>query len=433
MADEVNDHGVERAALLAGGQVPVSTGVRGVSAPDGVAGQHVVAAALAAAGRRQKRRRRLVANAVLAAIFLVAAIALIFTWVHGVTEDGCRSRQSIRLGCAPNGRCELRGGKPACLCASGWAGDDCARGTGCDDEPCQNGATCTASGGHQSCACAGGWAGDDCQLLALNDSNIRAAVSACLAEAPVDGECTNSAHGPMPQWDVSRVRDMHADRSGESESNLPFLPFRLRRPALLFLSRPSSVRCGLWSWVRTPRWDRPQLRAAADARVRDGVGARAVFNGATAFNGDLSAWNVGNVLDMNGSACGPASAVPNCPRCVHPTHGNSPTGIQSPPAADARCLGGGGGASSLSRRALSHRGARTPDHKIWPQRCYGRVVAQPLRSCVGRWVAARSVLQRRGFQWGPVGVERWQRPHHELQCVRPRLRRPPAALVCAPK
>eukprot|EP01047_Picozoa_sp_COSAG01_P065987 COSAG01_NODE_9020_length_2580_cov_46.873438_2_plen_562_part_00 len=43
MADEVNDHGVEWAALLAGRQVLVSTGVMGVSAPDGVACQHVVA------------------------------------------------------------------------------------------------------------------------------------------------------------------------------------------------------------------------------------------------------------------------------------------------------------------------------------------------------------------------------------------------------
>eukprot|EP01047_Picozoa_sp_COSAG01_P042166 COSAG01_NODE_3666_length_5799_cov_5.810957_2_plen_296_part_00 len=30
---------------------------------------------------------------------------------------------------------------------------------------------------------------------------------------------------------------------------------------------------------------------------------------------------------------------------------------------------------------LSHRGARTPDHKIWPQRCHGRAASQPLTAC----------------------------------------------------
>jgi hypothetical protein len=198
-------------------------------------------------------------------------------------------------------------------------------------------------------------------------------------------------------------------------------PLCLRRPALLFLSRPSSVRCGLWSWDRAPRWDRPWHRAADDARVRGGgVGARAVFRFASAFNGDLSAWNVGNVLKMDFSACGPASAVP-CRPCVCTPAGGS----HSPPAAPERCLGGEVGASSLSRRALSHRGARTPDHKIVPQRCHGRVAVRPLTARVGRWVRARSVLRRHGLQRRPVGVECQQRHDHGRQCVRPRLHTAP--------
>jgi hypothetical protein len=34
--------------------------------------------------------------------------------------------------------------------------------TGCDGQPCLNGATCTASGGIHTCACASGWVGADC-------------------------------------------------------------------------------------------------------------------------------------------------------------------------------------------------------------------------------------------------------------------------------
>jgi hypothetical protein len=43
---------------------------------------------------------------------------------------------------------------------------------------------------------------------ALNDTIINAAVEACLDEAPVDGNCSGSAFGPMPRWDVSRVTNM---------------------------------------------------------------------------------------------------------------------------------------------------------------------------------------------------------------------------------
>ena len=45
--------------------------------------------------------------------------------------------------------------------------------------------------------------------LALNDGNIKAAVQACLKEAPKDGNCVKSAFGPMACWDVSAVTDMH--------------------------------------------------------------------------------------------------------------------------------------------------------------------------------------------------------------------------------
>ena len=44
---------------------------------------------------------------------------------------------------------------------------------------------------------------------ALNDGNIKAAVQACLKEAPKDGNCVKSAFGPMASWDVSAVTDMN--------------------------------------------------------------------------------------------------------------------------------------------------------------------------------------------------------------------------------
>jgi hypothetical protein len=97
-----------------------------------------------------------------------------------------------------------------------------------------------------------------------------------------------------------------------------------------------------------------------------GVGClRAVFQRATAFNGDLSAWNVGSVARMNGSACGPASIPPPAAlvcashwgkslfatapeQCLRGTRGVQPPlhpsrgGTHSPPAAPEHCVREGG-------------------------------------------------------------------------------------------
>jgi hypothetical protein len=126
------------------------------------------------------------------------------------------------------------------------------------------------------------------------------------------------------------------------------------------------------------------------------------------------------------SASGPASIPPPAALVcaaepgevtLHPTHRNSLS------ARNRRALhrerGAGGRLASAGVR-LSHRGARTPDHK---SRCHGRAAVPPLKACAGRCVAARSVLRRHGLQRRPVGVERWQRPGYVLQCVWPRLRR----------
>jgi hypothetical protein len=48
-------------------------------------------------------------------------------------------------------------------------------------------------------------------------------------------------------------------------------------------------------------------------RGRVGGWGRAVFFVAAAFDGNLSAWNVGSVKTMRSSASGPASAVPPLP------------------------------------------------------------------------------------------------------------------------
>ena len=42
----------------------------------------------------------------------------------------------------------------------------------------------------------------------INDSNFHSAIETCLGTNPVDGLCSSSEYGSMPDWDVSLVTDM---------------------------------------------------------------------------------------------------------------------------------------------------------------------------------------------------------------------------------
>ena len=42
----------------------------------------------------------------------------------------------------------------------------------------------------------------------ITDGNLQLAINTCLSTNSVDGMCTNSDYGAMPDWDVSSVTDM---------------------------------------------------------------------------------------------------------------------------------------------------------------------------------------------------------------------------------
>ena len=45
-------------------------------------------------------------------------------------------------------------------------------------------------------------------VTTINDSNFHSAIATCLGTNPVDGLCSSSEYGSMPDWDVSLVTDM---------------------------------------------------------------------------------------------------------------------------------------------------------------------------------------------------------------------------------
>jgi len=76
----------------------------------------------------------------------------------------------------------------------------------------------------------------------ITDSNFHSAIETCLGTNPVDGLCSSSEYGSMPDWDVSLVTDM----SGYVYQ----------------------------------------------------TGAHQGFGGKTTFNGDIGNWNTSQVTDM---------------------------------------------------------------------------------------------------------------------------------------
>jgi surface protein len=112
-------------------------------------------------------------------------------------------------------------------------------------------------------------------LLAIDD---------CLKTNPVDGLCTSSEYGIMPDWDVSNVTDMqqafinnenfNADISGWVVSNVSIMRY-------MFFNA-SSFNQDISGWN------------TANATVMDGM-----FYNASSFNQDISRWNTINIIDMN--------------------------------------------------------------------------------------------------------------------------------------
>ena len=92
----------------------------------------------------------------------------------------------------------------------------------------------------------------------LTDANFQQAVDECLATNPVDGLCTNSEYGAMPDWDVSKVTDMDRAFDGRDVFN-----------------------------VDISNWD-----------VSSVTNMSSMFFYATSFNQSLSNWDISSVINM---------------------------------------------------------------------------------------------------------------------------------------
>merc|ERR1711990_885108 len=99
----------------------------------------------------------------------------------------------------------------------------------------------------------------------ITDSNFHSAIETCLETNPVDGLCSSSEYGSMPDWDVSLVTDMNGINYGASQG------FRGK----------STFNGDIGDWNT--------------AQVTD---MRNMFSLASAFNQDIGSWNTAQVTNM---------------------------------------------------------------------------------------------------------------------------------------
>ena len=125
----------------------------------------------------------------------------------------------------------------------------------------------------------------------ITDSNFHSAIETCLGTNPVDGLCSSSEYGSMPDWDVSLVTDMSGWTGSASQGFRGKSTFngdignwntaQVTNMRAMF-SSASAFNRNIWSWNTEKVTDMSFM-----------------FDGASAFNRDIGSWNTAQVTSMS--------------------------------------------------------------------------------------------------------------------------------------
>ena len=117
----------------------------------------------------------------------------------------------------------------------------------------------------------------------LTDANFQTAINTCLSTNPVDGMCSDSEYGAMPDWDVSQVTDMNTTFSDKTNFNGDISAWDTSSVTDMYamFSGASSFNQDISAWD-----------------VSSVTNMNSMFGYASSFNGDISAWDVSSVTDM---------------------------------------------------------------------------------------------------------------------------------------
>ena len=144
---------------------------------------------------------------------------------------------------------------------------------------------------------------------AITDSNFQQAINTCLSTNPVDGMCTDSEYGAMPDWNVSQVTDMsyaflnkntfNADISAWDVSSVTIMEY-------MFYSA-SDFNQPIANWNTSSVADMTGMFGDAESfnqqinawDTSSATNMSSMFVNAFSFNSFLGHWDVSNVTNMN--------------------------------------------------------------------------------------------------------------------------------------
>lgn len=118
----------------------------------------------------------------------------------------------------------------------------------------------------------------------ITDANFQTAIDVCLSSNPVNGLCSGSQFGPMPNWDVSQVTDMTGAFKKKTKFNTDISNWDVSNVISMYgmFDMASSFNQDISSW------------AVSDTTII----MYAMFYKAYSFNQDISSWDVSKVVDM---------------------------------------------------------------------------------------------------------------------------------------